>query len=96
MTPDSRALVLVCQCPVHVPRGSPAAVPPPVQVCIKRGDWYSPVDAAGLDLGDHRATLIPPGGSPLVITTPMVAKATYNKARVRLVLVPSSPGAQML
>ena len=27
--PDTRALVLVCQCPVHVPRGTPAAAPPP-------------------------------------------------------------------
>ena len=26
--PASRALVLVCQCPVHVPRGTPAPVPP--------------------------------------------------------------------
>ena len=51
------------------------------------------MDAARLDLGDHRATLTPPGGLPLVITTPMVPKATYDKARVRLVLVPSSPGA---
>ena len=27
--PDTRALVLVCQCPVHVPRGAPTAAPPP-------------------------------------------------------------------
>ena len=27
--PDTRALVLICQCPVHVPRGTPATAPPP-------------------------------------------------------------------
>ena len=57
---------------------------------------YSMVDAARLDLGDHKATLSPPGGSPLVITTPMVAKATYDKARVGPVLVPLGPEAQLL
>ena len=57
---------------------------------------YAPVDTARLDLGDHQATLTPPGGTPLVITTPMVAKATYDKARAGLVLVPSAPGAQQL
>ena len=70
--------------------------PPPVQVGIKWGDRYSLVDAARLALGDYRATFTPPGGSPLVITTPMVAKATYHKARVGLVLVCSAPGARML
>ena len=62
--PNSRALVLVCQCPRHVPRGKPVAIPPPVQVCIKRGDRYQPVDAARLDLDHHRVTLTPPGGLP--------------------------------
>ena len=93
---DTRALVLICQCLVHVPRGTPAAAPPPVQVCIKQGDRYTPVDTARLDLGDHRATLTPPGGSPLVIATPMVTKATYDKARGGLVLVPLAPGAEHL
>ena len=91
--PDVRALVLICQCQVYVPRGTPATVPPPVQICVKRGDRYTPVDTARLDLGDHRATLNPPGGTPLVIATPMVTKATYDKARGGLVLVPSAPGA---
>ena len=27
--PDTRALVLICQCPVHVPRGTPATAPTP-------------------------------------------------------------------
>ena len=49
--PDTRALLLICQCPVHVPRGTPATAPPPVQVCIKQGDRYTPVDTARLDLG---------------------------------------------
>ena len=31
-----------------------------------------------------------------MITTPMAAKATYDKTRVALVLVPSAFGAQML
>ena len=79
--------------PVHVPRGTPATVLPPVQVYIKWGDWYQPVDGARLDLGDHRVTLTPPGGAPLVITTPMLAKATCDKTRVGLVLVPSAFGA---
>ena len=70
--------------------------PPPVQICVKRGDWYAPVDTARMDLGDHRATLTPPGGTPLIIATPMVAKATYNKTRGGLALVPSAPGAQQL
>ena len=70
--------------------------PPRMHVCIKRGDRYQPVDAARLDLGDHRVTLTLPGGSPLVITTPMVARATYDKARIAWVLVPSASGAQML
>ena len=77
-------------------RVKPRRPPPPVQVRIKRGDRYSPVDAARLGLGDHRAPLTPPGGSPLVITTPIVAKATYHKARMGLVPVPSAPGAQQL
>ena len=81
-------------CPARHPGSHPP--PTPVQVCIKRGGRYQPVDAARLDLGDHRATLTPPGGSPLVITTPMVAKATYDKAGVALVLVPSASGDQML
>ena len=54
------------------------------------------MDTARLDLGDHRATLTPPGGSPLVIGTPMVTKATYDKARGGLVLVPWALGAQHL
>ena len=92
--PDTRALMLVCQCPVHVPRGAPTAAPPPVQICVKRGDRYAPVDTASMDLGDHKATLAPPGGNPLAITTPMVAKATYDRARGGLVLIPSgSPAA---
>ena len=94
--PDTRALVLICQCPVHVPRGTPATAPPPVQICVKRGDRYTPVDTASMDLGDHRATLTPPGGNPLAITTPMVAKATYDRARGGLVVVPSALGAQQL
>ena len=96
--PDTRALVVVCQCPVHVPRGAPTAAPPPppVQICVKRGDRYAPVDTASMDLGDHKATLAPPGGSPLAITTPMVAKATYDRARGGLVLFPSALGAQQL
>ena len=96
--PDSRALVLVCQCPVQVPHGTPAAPPPPppVQVYIKRGDRYPPVDAAWLDLDDHRVTLTPPGGSPLVLTTAMVAKANHDQTRGALVLLPSASGARML
>ena len=91
------ALALVCQCPVHVPRGAPATPPPPrIQICVKRGDRYAPVDTAGMDLGDHRATLTAPGGNPLTIATPMVAKATYERARRGLVLVPSALGAQQL
>ena len=30
--PDNRALVLACRCPVHVRRGTPAAIPPPPRV----------------------------------------------------------------
>ena len=75
VTPDTRALVLVCQCPVHVPRGALAtAPPPPGQICVKRGDRYAPVDTAGMDLGDHRATLTPPGGNPLANPMPMVRR----------------------
>ena len=77
-------------------REAPCPPPPPVQICIKRGDRYAPVDTAWLDLGDHRATLTPPAGLPLVIATPMVTKATYNKARGELVVVPSNPGFQQL
>ena len=94
--PDTRALVLICQCPVHVPRGAPTTTPPPVQICVKRGDRYTPVDTASMDLGDHRATLAPPGGNPLAITTPMMARATYDKARGGLVVVLSALGAQQL
>ena len=95
--PDTRALVLVCQCTVHVPRGAPATPPPPpVQICVKRGDRHAPVDTAGMDLGDHKATLTPPGGNPLAITTPMVAKATYDTARGGLILISSALGAQQL
>ena len=94
--PDTRALVLICQCPVHVPRGDPATAPPPVQICVKRGDRYTPVDTASMDLADHRATLAPPGRNALAITTPMVARATYDRARGRLVVVPSALGAQQL
>ena len=54
------------------------------------------MDPARRELGDYKATLTPPRGSPLVITTPMVAKATYDKAQAGLLLVPSAPGAQML
>ena len=35
----------------------------------------------------------PPGGASLVIATPMVAKATFYKARGGLVLIPSAPKA---
>ena len=70
--------------------------PPPVQICVKRGDRYTPVETASMDLGDHRATLTPPGGNPLAITTPMVARATYDRARGGLVVVPSALGAQQL
>ena len=91
--PRAVPLVLVCQCPMHVPRGAPQPPPPPVQICVKRGDRYVPVDTAGLDLGDHRATLTPPSGKPLIIATLMVAKATYDSARGGLVLVPSALGA---
>ena len=94
--PDTRALVLVCQCSVHVPRTAQEAAPPPVQICVKRGDRYAPIDTASLDLGDHRAVLTPPGGKPLVIATPMVAKATYDRARGGLVIIPSALGAQQL
>ena len=66
------------------------------QICVKRGDRYALVDTAQLDLGHHRTTLTPPGASPLVIATPMVTKATYNKAQGGLVLVPSALGAQQL
>ena len=51
---------------------------------------------ARLDLGDHRATLTPPGGTPLVIATPMVSKAAFEKARGGLTLVPSAPRAHQL
>ena len=44
---DTRVVVLICQSPVHVPRGTPAADPAPGRVCIKRGDWWSPVDRPG-------------------------------------------------
>ena len=78
--------------PGACPTGCPGDRPPPpqVQMCVKRGDRYAPVDTAGMDLGDHRATLTPPGGKPLVIATPMVAKATYDKTRRGLVLIPSA------
>ena len=79
--PHTRALVLICQCPVHVPRGTPATAPPMEHVCIKRGDRYTPLDTPCLDLGDHRAALTPPAGPPLVIATPTVTKATSDKAR---------------
>ena len=72
---------------------------PPHPRCMSAssgGDRYSPVHMALLDLGDHRATLTPPGGLALVIATPMVTKATYDKARGGRVLVPSAPGAQQL
>ena len=49
-----------------------------------------------LDLSDHRVTLAPARGSPVVITTPMVAKPTYNRAGIALVLVSSASGAHML
>ena len=86
---DTRGLVLINQCPVHVPRGTPATDPPPVQ----GGDRYTTVDTARLDLGHHRPTLTPPGGTHLVIATPMVTKATFDKSRGGLVLVSSVPGA---
>ena len=70
--------------------------PPPVQICVKSGDRYTPVDMASKDLGDHRATLTPPGGNLLAIATPMVARATYDRARGGLVIVPSALGAQQL
>ena len=54
------------------------------------------MDAARLDLGDHMVTLTPPGGLPLVITTSVMAKATYDKARVGLVLVHSASVAHLL
>ena len=81
-------------CPPGHPGDPPP--PPPVQICVKRGDRYTPVDTASMDLGDHRATLTPPGGNPLAITTPMVAGATYDRARGGLVVVPSALGAQQL
>ena len=65
-------------CPARCPGDPP---PPPVQICVKRGDRYAPVDTAGMHLGDHKATLTPPRGKPLIIATPMVAKATYGRAR---------------
>ena len=70
--------------------------PPPVQPCVKRGDQYTPVDTASMDLGDHRATPTPPGGNPLAIATPMVARTTYDRARGGLVVVRSALGAQQL
>ena len=94
--------ICVCLfCPTPAPGGAPghpgfgadmptpATAPPPVQVCIKHGDRYTPVDTARVDLADHRATLTP-GGTPLDIATPMVTKATFDKARGGLVLVPSA------
>ena len=93
MPPDTWVLVLVFQYPVHVPRGAPATPHLPlVQICVTPGDRYALVHTAQMDLGEHHATLTPPGGTPLVITTPMVAKATYDKALgggVGLLLVPS-------
>ena len=84
-----------------VPRACPPGQaghrpPPPVQICVKRGDRYTPVDTASMDLGDHTATLTPPRGNPLAIATPMVARATYDRARGGLVIVPSALGAQQL
>ena len=76
MVSSTVSLVLVCQCEVHVPRGPGGRPPPPVQICVKRGDRYALVDTASMNLGDHNATFAPPAGSPLAITTPMVAKAT--------------------
>ena len=66
-----------------------------MQIRVKRADRTA-VDMARLDLGDHRATLTPPGGTPFVIATPMMAKATYDKSRTALVLVPSAVGALQL
>ena len=78
-------------------RQSPPPPGPPMQVCIKRGDRYRPIDAAQLELDDHRVTLTPfGGGGGLVLTTPMVTRANYDKTRVALVLVPSASKAQML
>ena len=77
-------------------REVPPKPPHPRSKSASSGDRYTPVDTAGLDLGDHRAILTPPGGKPLVIATPMVAKATYDRARGGLVIVPSALGAQQL
>ena len=74
-------------------RLQPPPPPPAVQICVKRGDRYAPVNTVGLDLGDHMASLTPPGGKPLIVATPMVTKATYDKARGGLILVPSALGA---
>ena len=76
-------------------------LPPPPPPALGRheaggGGGDAPVDTARLDLGDHRATLTLPAGSPSVIATPMVTKATYNKAPGGPVMVPSAPGAQQL
>ena len=37
-----------------------------MKICMKRGERYAAVDTAQLNLGDHRATLTLPGGTPLV------------------------------
>ena len=67
-----------------------------VQVSIKRGDRYTPVNTARLDLEHYRPSLTAPRGMPLVIATPMATKATFDKARERLVLGPSASRAQQL
>ena len=95
--PDRWALVLVCQCPVHVPRGTPTPPPPPpVQVCIKRRDRYQPVDAARLDLGDHKVTLTPPRGSPIGDHHAHGGQGHLRQGPRRASPVPLASGAQML
>ena len=82
-----------------MPSACPARNPAPPPPSADLPQMGVPVSAGGhgpARHGDNRATLTPTTGSPLVIATPMVTKATYDKARGGLVPVPSAPGAQQL
>ena len=91
-----RAVKLVCQCPVRVPRGTPLPLSLAVQVGIKRGNPYQPVDAPWLDVEDHEVTLPPNREAPLVLVTAMIAKANYDTPGVVIGPFPSAFGAQAL